>query len=105
MQACRGTQLNGTGHIAGRSPFSDPRCDSRSRGPHALPGDPKTMTLPDLPINNAKSDLLDRKRLAEALGHTLTAVDLGTPLATAIYGDWGTGKTSVMRMIEAALPA
>jgi hypothetical protein len=63
------------------------------------------MTLPDLPIVNAKLDLLDRRRLAEALGRTLGAADLGTPLAAAIYGDWGTGKTSVMRMVEAALPA
>lgn len=62
------------------------------------------MTLSDLPIARVAEDRLDRRRLAEALARTLAAPSLGTPLAAAIYGDWGSGKTSVMRMVQGALP-
>lgn len=62
------------------------------------------MTLSDLAIAQLKDDLLDRGRLAASVSRTLGDAGLKTPLAVAIFGDWGTGKTSLMRLVQAGLP-
>ncbi|GAB4526806.1 MAG: hypothetical protein Tsb0020_44480 [Haliangiales bacterium] len=66
---------------------------------------PNMTVLSDRPLKVDAPDL-DHLNLAVKLGpiydilrHTKTQ----TPLAVAIYGDWGTGKTSAMRWLEGLL--
>lgn len=69
------------------------------------PLDPPRMTvLGDQPLQgDALSDALD---LAVKLGPVFDILrhpDTRTPLSIAIYGDWGSGKTSAMRWLESML--
>lgn len=57
-----------------------------------------TQILNDEP---AVEDLLDRLKLATALAATVEQCE--TPLVVGLYGTWGTGKTSLMRIMEAEL--
>jgi hypothetical protein len=65
------------------------------------------MTHADVPLifTEAATDWLDRGPAVQALRRLLDSPALGTPLAIGVYGSWGTGKTSVMRTLEAALTA
>jgi hypothetical protein len=49
----------------------------------------------------ATTDELDRLKLARALVAVIE--QCGTPLVVGLYGTWGTGKTSLMRIVEAEL--
>ena len=62
------------------------------------------MTYGDNPIFNIAHDSLNRKRSVEALCRMLAQPALETPIVVGVNGEWGSGKTSVMRMLEAALP-
>jgi hypothetical protein len=66
---------------------------------------PKMTILSDRPSESVGEDLLGlESRLSAALDiirHTLTK----GPLTVAIYGDWGTGKTSAMHWLESQLKA
>jgi ribosomal protein L7/L12 len=46
----------------------------------------------------ALTDSLDRERVAKALTQVVTTCD--TPLVIGLYGTWGTGKTSLMKIID-----
>jgi len=46
-------------------------------------------------------DALDRDKFAQALADTAAACD--TPLVIGVYGDWGIGKTSLMKLIKEKL--
>lgn len=50
-----------------------------------------------------KADKLDRSRYANALSKLATTCE--TPITVGVYGGWGVGKTSLMKMIEENLPA
>ncbi len=52
--------------------------------------------IPDDPVRIASDDHLDLRRFAR----TVAAAALGTrgPFVIGVYGDWGTGKSSVLRM-------
>lgn len=43
-------------------------------------------------------DLLDRQKLARALANVVERCD--TPLVIGLYGTWGMGKTSLMRLVD-----
>ncbi|WP_272966684.1 KAP family P-loop NTPase fold protein [Alteromonas australica] len=58
----------------------------------------------DIPLGEGsdfKDEMLGLTRYALAL--TQFIVQCGTPMTIAIQGDWGTGKTSMMRLIESTL--
>ena len=63
------------------------------------------MVYSDHPIDAAGLDRLDRARVAGALCDLLHARSTETPLVVGVFGDWGTGKTSLMRLLEAKLLA
>ncbi|MBM7772129.1 ribosomal protein L7/L12 [Actinokineospora baliensis] len=46
----------------------------------------------------ASVDSLDRAKMARALASAVRVC--GTPLVVGVYGSWGTGKTSLMRLVE-----
>ncbi|MBD5607448.1 MAG: AAA family ATPase, partial [Desulfovibrio sp.] len=52
----------------------------------------------DLPYENALTELLGVHKEIEALSAFI--LDCQTPMTIAIQGDWGTGKTSMMKMIQ-----
>ena len=59
-----------------------------------------TAVLPDLPTTE---DHLDFEASAAVLAGIVSDKDTATPITVGVFGTWGTGKTSLMRMIEAAL--
>lgn len=61
------------------------------------------MTYSDSPIQIEMKDQLGRKAAVRALFRLLADERLETPLVVGVYGGWGTGKTSVMRMLESLL--
>lgn len=59
----------------------------------------------DNPIRHASDDLLGRSDAIQAISGVLLDPRIDTPLTIGIFGDWGTGKTSFMRLLREALPA
>ena len=59
----------------------------------------------DHALSNIDDDRLDRRRLVGSLADLLSGAGLETPLVVGIYGDWGSGKTSVMDMLRSQLKA
>jgi len=59
-----------------------------------------TSVLPDLPTTK---DHLDFEASAATLAGIIGDRNTATPITVGVFGTWGTGKTSLMRMIEAAL--
>jgi predicted KAP-like P-loop ATPase len=57
----------------------------------------------DDPIKNVSEDRLGRSTLAMQLAKTLSKSDLADGFAIGLYGEWGTGKTSLFNMMEEAL--
>lgn len=53
----------------------------------------------DRPISNAKSDLLGRGRFAAAMARSIASWRGRDSLVVAIYGAYGTGKTSVKNLV------
>ncbi|WP_253831163.1 KAP family P-loop NTPase fold protein [Actinokineospora globicatena] len=49
----------------------------------------------------ASVDALDRDKIARALAKAVKVCD--TPLVVGVYGSWGTGKTSLMKLVQAEL--
>jgi hypothetical protein len=58
------------------------------------------MLYNDSPINNKEQDKLGRAVFAAELAKTLTDSQLSDGFAVGIYGTWGSGKTSVLNMME-----
>jgi predicted KAP-like P-loop ATPase len=54
----------------------------------------------DDPISSPADDYLDRDRYARSLASIVTSAPHGSSFRLGIYGEWGEGKTSVMRLIE-----
>ncbi len=59
----------------------------------------KTSILDDLPTDE---DLLDFTPYVETLADVCSTA--GTPLTIGVFGTWGSGKTSLMRMVRKKLP-
>ena len=51
----------------------------------------------DLP---ARQDLLGRQTLVDALAAMIASSEQGTPFTLALLGDWGVGKSSVMKLLQ-----
>jgi hypothetical protein len=60
---------------------------------------------PILDDQPAEKDLLDFDSYVEALQELIVHPDTETPLTLGVFGRWGTGKTTLMRMLERALRA
>jgi predicted KAP-like P-loop ATPase len=54
---------------------------------------------PDQPIESASEDLLGRALFAKSLGEAVLSYKLSTSVVTALYGKWGSGKSSVVNMV------
>jgi len=54
----------------------------------------------DAAVTRPEQDLLDRSRLAKSLSLFLRNRGTSPPLTLAITGSWGTGKSSVMHLLE-----
>ena len=63
--------------------------------------DKQQQILNDLPTD---TDLLDFTPYVQALADIIEDGGTSTPLTIGIFGDWGSGKTSLMRMIRKELP-
>lgn len=61
----------------------------------------KSHAIRDIPIGLRGEDALGLVNHAEALADFIA--DSNTPITIGIQGEWGTGKTSMMRMIEDSL--
>ncbi len=53
----------------------------------------------DRPIGSKKEDVLKRAHFAERLAEDLQSWDGSDSLVVALYGTWGSGKTSVKNML------
>ncbi len=51
----------------------------------------------------AEKDLLGRGHLVRALAAMFAAPGQGTPFTVALFGDWGSGKSSVMNLVQKEL--
>jgi len=58
---------------------------------------------PDEPITTPDDDLLDRARLADVLAAAATAGMGGHGVVMGMSGPWGSGKTSLLNLVEAAI--
>lgn len=57
----------------------------------------------DNPIHRMDEDGLGREALCRGMARVLAEDGLELPLVAAIYGPWGSGKTSVLNMVDAAI--
>ena len=62
---------------------------------------PSRQSLIDSPIQGVEHDSLSLARYAHALAEFIDGCD--TPVTIGIQGDWGIGKTSLLRMLEELL--
>ncbi|MCU7804735.1 MAG: AAA family ATPase [Candidatus Thiodiazotropha sp. (ex Lucinoma borealis)] len=56
------------------------------------------MFKPDRPIEATKEDLLGRAEFSRSFGQAILAYNEKDSIVTALYGDWGSGKSSVINM-------
>jgi hypothetical protein len=57
-----------------------------------------SLTMADTPTDE---DLLGFERFAEPLAERIAAVKIAsTPLTIGVYGEWGSGKTSFLKMVD-----
>ena len=56
------------------------------------------MIKPDRPIEATKDDLLGRAKFSRSFGQAILAYNEKDSIVTALYGDWGSGKSSVINM-------
>ena len=53
----------------------------------------------DSPITKSSDDILNRASFAESLADALIEYEADSSLAVGLYGEWGSGKTSLLNMI------
>jgi hypothetical protein len=66
---------------------------------------PHLASIADRPISTVGEDSLGRHRFAKAIADLILSAPAKETLRIGIYGGWGEGKTSVLRLIETALRA
>jgi predicted KAP-like P-loop ATPase len=54
---------------------------------------------PDQPIESARDDLLGRASFAKSLAEAILSYNHTTSVVTALYGKWGSGKSSIVNMV------
>ena len=59
----------------------------------------------DKPIEQFEDDLLGRASFARQLADSILSIDLTDCFAISICGKWGTGKTSVLNMMQKEIEA
>lgn len=57
----------------------------------------------DTPIKTKDQDLIGRASFAERLADVLKSTASSEPLVVGLYGPWGSGKTSVINLVESEL--
>lgn len=57
------------------------------------------MFRPDLPIKSKTEDLLSRASFARALADAVLGYNYEESVVTALYGEWGSGKSSVVNLV------
>jgi hypothetical protein len=63
------------------------------------------MIFSDAAVSAVAQDQLGRSAAAEALYRMLSDPALETPLTVGVFGGWGTGKTSLMRLLQEKIVA
>ena len=63
------------------------------------------MHYSDKPIESSENDLLGRAQFSKYLAKSLLKVDSSESFTVGIYGKWGTGKTSVLNMVQKEISA
>jgi hypothetical protein len=58
------------------------------------------VSTPDRPISRREADTLGRWALAKTIYDLIATMPVEDPVRIGIYGGWGEGKTSVMRLVE-----
>ena len=57
------------------------------------------MISPDLPITKSSEDTLNRSSFAKNLAKTISQYSLQSSFTIGLYGEWGSGKTSLVNMV------
>lgn len=57
------------------------------------------MINPDLPITKSTEDTLNRGAFAKSLAKTILDYSFPSSFAIGLYGEWGSGKTSLLNMV------
>ena len=58
------------------------------------------MSLPDRPVADPQSDLLNRNSFAKTLCELIASFPTEESYRIGVYGSWGEGKTSVLRLLD-----
>ena len=53
---------------------------------------------PDLPITKLSEDKLNRAAFAQSLAKTISQYSLTSSFTIGLYGEWGSGKTSLVKV-------
>lgn len=61
------------------------------------------MISQDSPISRATDDKLNRSSFAKSLAHTLLNSSFSSSFTIGLYGEWGSGKTSLLNMVLEAV--
>jgi hypothetical protein len=57
------------------------------------------MISPDLPITKTTEDTLNRGSFAKSLAKTISQYSFSSSFTIGLYGEWGSGKTSLVNMV------
>lgn len=61
------------------------------------------LISPDLPITKSTEDKLNRGEFAKSLAKTISQYSFPSSFTIGLYGEWGSGKTSLVNMMLEAV--